>query len=82
MIFIDGTQEELIPGLNDIMARMAELFIDTYMDLDYLDGLDANEPILIDYTTISEEEMHELTIFAIKSLELDANESCSGLLLA
>lgn len=82
VIYIDGTIEELVPGFNDIMARMAELYIENYLDPDYLDGLDDNESILIDYTALSEEEMHELTMCAITSLELDANDNWSGLYLS
>ena len=73
-IYIDGTCEELIPGLNDMMARMAELYIENYMDPDYLDGLDNNETIVIDYTALSEEEMHELVMCALTSLELDSDD--------
>lgn len=71
VIYIDGTQEEFIPGLNDIMARMAELYIDNYLDPDYLDEFDDNENIIIDYTALSEEEMHELVMCAITSLALE-----------
>ena len=81
VIYIDGTQEELIPGLNDIMARIAELYIDNYMDPDYLDELDDNEIIVIDYTALSEEEMHELVMCAITSLALEGGNKKSEVLL-
>lgn len=71
VIYIDGTQEELVPGLNEMMARLAELYIDNYMDSDYLDELEDNETIVIDYTALSEEEMHELVMCAITSLALE-----------
>lgn len=81
VIYIDGTQEELIPGLNDIMARIAELYIDNYMDPDYLDELDDNEIIVIDYTALSEEEMHELVMCAITSLKLEEDNKKSEVFL-
>ena len=81
VIYIDGTENELVPGLNDMMARMAELYIDNYMDPDYLDGLDDNETIIIDYTTLSEEEMHELVMCAITSLALEDGSKKSEVLL-
>ena len=81
VIYIDGTENELVPGLNDMMARMAELYIDNYMDPDYLDGLDDNETIIIDYTTLSEEEMHELVMCAITSLALEDDDEKSKVLL-
>ena len=71
VIYIDGTENELVPGLNDMMARMAELYIENYMDPDYLDELEDNENIVIDYTALSEEEMHELVMCAITSLALE-----------
>ena len=80
-IYIDGTENELVPGLNDMMARMAELYIENYMDPDYLDELEDNETIVIDYTALSEEEMHELVMCAIKSLALEDDNTKSEVLL-
>ena len=40
ILYIDGTENELVPGLNDMMAKMAELYIENYMDPDYLDELE------------------------------------------
>lgn len=80
-IYIDGTENELVPGLNDMMARMAELYIENYMDPDYLDELEDNETIVIDYTALSEEEMHELVMCAIKSLALEDDNTKSEELL-
>lgn len=81
VIYIDGTENELVPGLNDMMARMAELYIENYMDPDYLDELEDNETIVIDYTALSEEEMHELVMCAIKSLALEDDNTKSEVLL-
>lgn len=81
IIYIDGTQEELVPGMNDMMAKMAELYIDNYLDPDYLAGLDDNETIVIDYTALSEEEMHELVMCAITSLKLEDDNKKSEVLL-
>ena len=82
IIHIDGTQEELIPGLNAVMARMAELYIENYMDPDYLDGLDDEEAIMIDYTVLSEEEVSELIKCAAISIELETDNSELDLLLS
>lgn len=82
IIYIDGTQEELIPGLNAMMARMAELYIENYIDQDNLDGLDNNETIIIDYTALSEEEMCELVACAVTSLEIESDYRESELLLS
>lgn len=71
IIYIDGREEELVPGLNALMARMAELYIDNYMDPEYLEGLEEDETILIDYTALTEKEMSELVKCAIKSMELE-----------
>ena len=81
VIYIDGTENELVPGLNDMMAKMAELYIENYMDPDYLDELEDNETIVIDYTALSEEEMHELVMCAIKSLALEDDNTKSEVLL-
>ena len=82
VIYIDGTENELVPGLNDMMARMAELYIDNYMDPDYLDSIPADETIIIDYTILSDEEMRELIKCAAMSLELDSDDNRSKLLLS
>lgn len=71
IIYIDGREEELVPGLNALMARMAELYIDNYMDPEYLEGLEEDETILIDYTALTEKEMSELVKCAIISMELE-----------
>ena len=81
VIYIDGTENELVPGLNDMMARMAELYIQNYMDPDYLDELEDNETIVFDYTALSEEEMHELVMCAITSLALEDDNTKSEVLL-
>ena len=81
ILYIDGTENELVPGLNDMMAKMAELYIENYMDPDYLDELEDNETIVIDYTALSEEEMHELVMCAIKSLALEDDNTKSEVLL-
>ena len=82
IIYIDGNENELIPGLNDMMARMAELYIENYSDSDYLEGIPADEPILIDYTILSEEEMKELIKCAAVSLELESDDNRSELFLS
>lgn len=81
IIYVDGTENEPVPGLNDLMARMAELYIDNYMNPDYLDELEDNETIVIDYTALSEEEMHELVMCAITSLALEDDNTKSEVLL-
>ena len=82
VIYIDGTENELTPGLNDMMARMAELYIENYMDPDYLDSIPADETIIIDYTALSEEEIKELVKCATISLILEANDNRSEILLS
>ena len=72
VIYIDGTADELFPGLNDIMRRLSELYIDNYMDLDYPDSLGENEPIMINFTKLSGEEMSELISCALTSIELES----------
>ena len=78
VIYIDGTENEPVPGFNEIMARMAELYINNYLDQDCLDSIPSDETILIDYTILSEEEMRELFKCAVTSIELDAvgNSAC------
>ena len=80
IIYIDGRKEELFPGLNTLMARMAELYIDNYMDPEYLERLDGDETIVIDYTALSEKEMSELVKCAIKSMELEEDSDLNLLL--
>lgn len=82
VIYIDGREEELIPGLNALMTRMAELYIDNYMDHEYLEELEEDETILIDYTALSEKEMSELVHCAIKSMELEETDRDLSLLLS
>ena len=81
-IYIDGSENELIPGLNDMMARMADLYIKNYIDQDYLESIPADEPILIDYTTLSDEDMKELIKCAAISLELESDDNRPELLLS
>ena len=80
IIYINGRKEELFPGLNTLMARMAELYIDNYMDPEYLERLDGDETIVIDYTALSEKEMSELVKCAIKSMELEEDSDLNLLL--
>ena len=82
VIYIDGTENEPVPGLNEIMARMAELYIDYYLDPDYLDSIPSDETIIIDYTTLSEEEMRELFKCAVTSTELEADDNSTCMLLS
>ena len=82
VIYINGNEEELIPGLNDMMARAAELYIDNYMDTDYLDNIPDDEMIVLDFTTLSDEEMKELIKCAALSLELESDGSRSEQLLS
>lgn len=82
VIYIDGNENELIPGLNDMMARMAELYIENYMDPDYLESIPEDETIIIDYTALSEIEMKELIKCAAVSLELESNDNRSEMLLS
>jgi hypothetical protein len=82
IICIDGNENELIPGLNDMMTRMADLFIENYIDPDYLESIPVDEPILIDYTTLSDEEMKELIKCAAVSLTLESDNNRSELLLS
>ena len=82
IIYIDGRKEELFPGLNTLMARMAELYIENYLEPDYLDSIPSDETILIDYTTLSEEEMRELFKCAVTSMELEADDNSTCVLLS
>ena len=52
------------------------------MDPDYLDALGEDETIIIDYTALSDEEMQELVMCAITSLEMESAEGESELLLS
>ena len=82
IIYIDGREEELIPGLNDIMRKMMEIYIDNYMDPDFYDGLEDNETITIDLTALSEEEMRELIDCTLAGMKLEIDESRSDMLLS
>lgn len=82
VIYIDGTENEPVPGFNEIMARMAELYIDNYLDPNYLDSIPSDETIIVDYTTLSEEEMSELFKCAVTSMELEANDNSTCMLLS
>lgn len=73
IIHIDGNEEELMPGLNTLMARVMELYVENYMDPEYIDQFEENEVITIDFTTLSEDEMSELVKCAVTSLELEAD---------
>lgn len=82
VIYIDGTEEELIPGLNDLMARVFELYVENYMKDGYLDNADENEVIRVDLTSLSHNEMSELVKCAAKSLEMENADNNSNLLLS
>lgn len=82
VIYIDGTENEPVPGFNELMARIAELYIDNYLDQDYLDSIPFDETIIIDYTTLSEEEKKELFMCAVASMELESDDNSSSLLLS
>lgn len=82
VIYIDGTENEPVPGFNELMARIAELYIDNYLDPDYLDSIPSDETIIIDYTTLSEEEKEELFMCAVASMELESDDNSSSLLLS
>ena len=82
VIHIDGREEELVPGLNALMARMAVLYVENYMDPEYLEELEDDETILIDYTALSEKEMSELVKCAIKSMKFEESDRDLELLLS
>ena len=82
VIYIDGRKEELFPGLNTLMARMAELYIENYMDPEYIERLDGDETIVIDYTALSEKEMSELVKCAIKSMKFEESDRDLEILLS
>ena len=52
------------------------------MDHEYLEELEEDETILIDYTALSEKEMSELVHCAIKSMELEETDRDLSLLLS
>ena len=81
VIYIDGTEEELIPGLNDLMARVFELYVENYMEEGYLDHADENEVISVDLTSLSNDEMSELVKMAATSLALE-DDNGSDILLS
>lgn len=82
VLYIDGTEEELIPGLNDLMARVFELYVENYMEEGYLDHADENEVISVDLTSLSHDEMSELVKCAAKSLEMETADNNTNLLLS
>ena len=82
VIYIDGTENEPVPGFNELMARIAELYIDNYLDPDYLDSIPSDETIIIDYTTLSEEEKEELFMCAVASMEHESDDNSDSLLLS
>lgn len=71
VIYINGNEEELVPGLNDFMRTIFELYMEEYMEPGYLDLLDENEPITIDLTKLSDREMKALINCAVICMELE-----------
>lgn len=82
VLYIDGTEEELIPGLNDLMAQVFELYVENYMEEGYLDHADENEVISVDLTSLSHDEMSELVKCAAISLEMETADNNTNLLLS
>lgn len=54
-IFIDGNDDPF--GINDVMLKMMELMDEKY---DIFSGEDSDEPIIVDYTAIPDDELHEI----------------------
>lgn len=82
IIHIDGNEEELMPGLNALMARVMELYVENYMDPEYIDQFEEHEVITIDFSSLSEDEMSELIKCAVTSLELEVDSSGNEIILS
>ena len=70
-IFIDGTDDPF--GINDIMFKMDEILAERF---GLFDDCDEDEPVIIDFTQLSEYEMQELVEEAVARVELE-NELAS-----
>ena len=65
-IFIDGTDDPF--GINDIMFKMDEILAERY---GLFDDLDESKPVIIDYTKLSKDEIHDLVWEAAACVELE-----------
>lgn len=72
-IFIDGSDDPF--GINDIMCKMDEILAERY---GLFDDCAEDKPIILDYTQLSEDEMHELIKEAAACVELE-NELAYGM---
>ena len=65
-IFIDGTDDPF--GINDIMFKMDEILAER---CGLFDDLDESTPVVIDYTKLSKDEIHDLVWEAATAVELE-----------
>ena len=65
-IFIDGTDDPF--GINDIMFKMDEILAER---CGLFDDLDESTPVVIDYTKLSKDEIHDLVWEAAAAVELE-----------
>ena len=63
-IFIDGTDDTF--GINDILFRMDDILAERY---GLIDDCNENKPVIIDYTKLSESEIHDLVWEAAACVE-------------
>ena len=65
-IFIDGTDDPF--GINDIMFKMDEILAER---CGLFDDLDESTPVVIDYTRLSKDEIHDLVWESAAAVELE-----------
>ena len=65
-IFIDGTDDPF--GINDIMFKMDEILAER---CGLFEDLDESTPVVIDYTKLSKDEIHDLVWEAATAVELE-----------
>ena len=65
-LYIDGNNDPF--GINEVMIKMVELLDERY---DLLSESDADATILVDFTTLSDEEMGELIREAVACVEFE-----------
>ena len=66
VIYINGNDDPF--GINDVLLKMVELMDEKW---DLVSEADSNEPILIDLTAFSDEDMSELIREAIACVEFE-----------
>lgn len=66
LIYINGNDDPF--GINDVMLKMMEIMVERY---DLFSEVDTDEPIVIDFTTLSDDEFGELIREAAVCAELE-----------